>query len=153
MEQIHYVVDTSDKKRYELTPISSGDQYKIRASQGHSLKTVASQDLLEPITQFSTPVIHGTHLQAWQQIKTQGLSRMNRNHVHFAIGLPNDPNVKSGMRKSSQVFIYINTEKAMQDGMVFYRSKNDVVLSDGIEGIIEPKYFEKVIDKQGTSLL
>jgi 2'-phosphotransferase len=98
-------------------------------------------------------VIHGTRLQAWEHIKTKGLSTMNRNHVHFAIGLPGDSNVRSGVRKSSQVFIYIDVHKAMQDGIAFYRSKNDVILSDGKDGIIEPKYFEKVIDTQGTSLL
>lgn len=148
------MVDTSDKKRYELLQLPCG-QYKIRASQGHSLQSVVSDKLLQPISacDHNTPVIHGTHLHAWQQIKTQGLSKMNRNHVHFAIGLPDDPNVKSGMRKSSQVFIYIDTHKAMQDGMRFYRSKNGVILSDGINGIIEPKYFEKVIDKQGNRLL
>lgn len=61
---------------------------------------------------MTTPVIHGTNLEAWKSIQTQGLSKMTRNHIHFAIGLPNDPKVKSGMRKQSQVFIYINVEKA-----------------------------------------
>jgi 2'-phosphotransferase len=61
---------------------------------------------------LNTPVIHGTNFRAWKSIQNQGLSKMDRNHVHFAIGLPDDPNVKSGMRKTSQVFIYINVEKA-----------------------------------------
>jgi 2'-phosphotransferase len=105
-------VDTNDKKRYELLEQRPGVYY-IRASQGHSLKSVESQDLLEEIKEpVTTPVIHGTSNKAWESIKIQGLSKMRRNHVHFAIGLPGDENVKSGMRKTSEVFIYIDVEKA-----------------------------------------
>lgn len=87
----------------------------MRASQGHSLKKIRADDLMEAITEpMDTPVIHGTTLQAWDQIKRQGLSKMGRNHIHFAVGLPDDPNVKSGIRKSSQVFIYIDVDKARQ---------------------------------------
>lgn len=87
----------------------------MRASQGHSLKAIKPDDMMEKITgPLDTPVIHGTTLQAWDQIKKEGLSKMARNHIHFAVGLPDDPNVKSGIRKSSQVFIYIDVDKARQ---------------------------------------
>lgn len=103
-----------------MTEVSPG-QYSIRASQGHSLKSVEAKDLLEEIKEgtLTTPVIHGTTLAAWNSIKTQGLSKMNRNHVHFAVGLPDDKNVKSGMRKTSQVFIYIDVEKARKGKIRF----------------------------------
>lgn len=151
LEQIQHVVDTNDKKRFELK--EENGTYYIRASQGHSLKTVETKDLLVPITEaLSTPVIHGTNKQAWLSIQKQGLSKMNRNHIHFAIGLPNDPKVKSGIRKSSHVFIYIDVEKARKDGIEFYRSTNDVILSSGLDGVIAPIYFEKVMDKEGDRL-
>ncbi|KAI7900447.1 phosphotransferase KptA/Tpt1 [Cokeromyces recurvatus] len=153
-EQIRYVVDTNDKKRYELSELPpTSNNWFIRASQGHSIKSIDSNELLEEITdKIDTCVIHGTNLQAWQHIKEKGLSKMNRNHIHFAVGLPGDPNVKSGIRKTSEIFIYIDTEKARQDGIIFYRSKNHVILSNGIEGIIAPKYFKKVIDKEGKQI-
>lgn len=113
-EQIQYLVDHNDKKRYELTEGSAGE-WLIRANQGHSLKTIIPDSMLEKLTgPIDTPIIHGTSLQAWKQIKQKGLSKMNRNHIHFAIGLPNDPNVKSGIRETSEVFIYVNAEKARQ---------------------------------------
>ncbi|KAI9487531.1 MAG: phosphotransferase KptA/Tpt1 [Benjaminiella poitrasii] len=153
-EQIRYVVDTNDKKRYELNePQAASNEWFIRASQGHSIRSIKSEELLEVYTgSIDTPVIHGTTLKAWQQIKQQGLSKMNRNHIHFAIGLPGDPNVKSGIRNTSNIFIYIDTEKARQDGIKFYKSKNNVILSDGIKGIIAPKYFRKVMDKEGNQI-
>lgn len=113
MEDIRFVVDTNDKKRYELTEIDGS--YFIRANQGHSLKTVESKDLLKEIKKdedLSTPVIHGTTLKAWENIQGQGLSTMTRNHIHFAVGLPNEGHVISGMRNTSQVYIYIDVAKA-----------------------------------------
>jgi len=71
---------------------------------------------------------------------------MSRNHIHFAPGLPNDSGVVSGMRQSCEIYIYINVERAMGDGIKFYRSKNNVILSDGFGGLIPLTYFEKVVD-------
>jgi RNA:NAD 2'-phosphotransferase (TPT1/KptA family) len=56
-------------------------------------------------------------------------------------GSPNDPNVKSGARKDSTVFIKINMEEAMKDGIVFYLSENNVILS---RGPIPPKYLSLI---------
>ena len=49
------------------------------------------------------------------------------------------------MRKSVQVAIFINMKKAMNAGIKFYLSKNGVILSPGLDGIIESKFFEKII--------
>lgn len=74
---------------------------------------------------------------------------MNRLHIHFARGLPNDNRVISGMRKSVQIYIYIDLRKAVNDGIPFYVSANNVILSPGnANGIIESKYFLKVIDSR-----
>ncbi|CEG69056.1 hypothetical protein RMATCC62417_05201 [Rhizopus microsporus] len=163
---IQYVVDHNDKKRFELK--EEDNVYYIRATQGHSIPVINTDELLEKIDKVTTPVIHGTTMKAWESIKNDGLSKMNRIHIHFAIGLPNDPNVKSGVRKSSEVYIFIDADKAMKgnnnnnkkrefinillDGIKFYKSRNDVILSDGIDGTIPPKYFKKAIDKHGDVL-
>lgn len=91
-------------------------------------------------------IIHGTFKKNWQSIKFSGLNKLTRNHIHFSIGLPGSENVKSGVRNNSEVLIYINFEKAINDGIKFYRSENDVILSEGKNGIISSEYFEYVID-------
>ena len=48
------------------------------------------------------------------------------------------------MRSSSDVRIYIDVAKAMQDGIEFYLSENGVILSQGKDGVIAPKYFTRV---------
>ena len=47
----------------------------------------------------------------------------------------------SGFKSKSNALIWINMEKAMADGIKFYRSNNDVILSSGV---IHPKYFIKI---------
>ncbi len=64
-------------------------------------------------------VIHGSYLKFWESIKTNGLSKMNRNHIHFTTQYPEDKPI-SGMRFSCDLFIEINIPKAFQDGIKFY---------------------------------
>ncbi|KAI8145377.1 phosphotransferase KptA/Tpt1 [Fennellomyces sp. T-0311] len=148
-QQIDHVVETNDKQRYKLEEIDN--VWMIRANQGHTVK-VNQEQLLERIVAALPVVIHGTSLKSWQLIKDQGLSRMRRHHIHCATGLPGDTGVISGMRSSSQVYIYIDMAKAMDDGIVFYRSSNQVILTEGQDGVLLPRYFEKVVDRQGNSL-
>lgn len=106
-------------------------------------------------------------------IATQGLSKMGRNHIHLATGLPSS-GVKSGahvyeglsnvissflipflilgMRANSAVMIYLDVPKAMEGGITFFLSANGVVLSPGNdEGIIPPEYFGNVVIKGRTA--
>ncbi|KAJ9070998.1 tRNA 2'-phosphotransferase 1, variant 2 [Entomophthora muscae] len=93
----------------------------IRANQGHSFKLLDPD--LEPLLNSDTfkNVIHGTYLVCWEKIvKSGGLKTMNRTHIHFSFGLPGEDGVISGMRKSSEVFIYIDLEAALRGKSQFY---------------------------------
>jgi RNA:NAD 2'-phosphotransferase (TPT1/KptA family) len=80
----------------------------------HSLQFIQDSDLI-PIHHASDiqTVIHGTYLKNWTKIKTEGLSRMNRLHIHFSPGELGDSQVVSGIRSSCQLYIYIDAEKAL----------------------------------------
>ncbi|KAL7520272.1 hypothetical protein ACHAWX_005006, partial [Stephanocyclus meneghinianus] len=144
----------------------------IRANQGHSYKNIIESDkLLTPLTEeeLSDPslsIIHGTTRKAWEDhIRIEGLRRMKRNHIHFATGLPATRAVSSedgaqrncrevtnitpvsGMRATSQIYIYVNGRKCATDGIQFFRSDNGVILTAGTndEGILPAKYFKKVV--------
>lgn len=69
---------------------------------------------------------------------------MQRNHIHFAPAIPGEGEVISGARASCDVFIEIDMPKAMQDGIKFYVSENNVILTSGLHGILAPKYFKKI---------
>merc|ERR1712218_244679 len=126
----------------------------IRANQGHSIPNVCCDEkslhlsTSSGLEQMNT-LVHGTYYEAWKNIKKSGyLSRMNRNHIHLATGLPSSSHVISGMRKSSQIYIYINTKKcAAENTIPFYQSDNGVILTPGNDsGKLPIDYFLKVID-------
>lgn len=79
---------------------------------------------------------------------------MTRQHIHFATGLPGDSGVISGMRKSADVLIYIDMNKALGDGIKFFKSTNGVILTEGVSGVLPTRYFARVVmAKTGESLL
>lgn len=137
------IVTTSDKKRFE---ISENGLY-IRAAQGHSMSSVKSDKLMRRLTieDGYNECFHGTNKKAAKNIVKTGLNKMTRNHIHFSIGMPGDNNVISGMRTNSEVVIVLDLKRALDDGIVFYLSSNNVILSEGLNGIIQPTYFKDVI--------
>ncbi|XP_008551850.1 tRNA 2'-phosphotransferase 1 [Microplitis demolitor] len=141
IKDIERIVKNDHKQRYTL--IKDGF-LKIKANQGHSIADVNNLSL-KPITiNPDFDIIHGTYFKYWNKIKEQGLSRVNRNHIHFAKGL----NFSCGLRNSAEIFIFIDYKKATDNGLQFFESENGVILSYGNNmGIIEPKYFLKVTDK------
>jgi 2'-phosphotransferase len=130
--------------------------FLIRATQGHSIKTVDAASFLEPLSlsdesKLPDTVVHGTFHATWPAIlQSGGLRCMGRNHIHFATGpslesvlathtddVPQgeskpDSGVISGMRRDAQVLIYIDVRKALAAGVPFWRSENGVILSEGI---------------------
>lgn len=145
-DDIKRVVANNDKNRFSLRVVN--DIVEIKANQGHSIDEI--NDLsLKSLDDVDFDVIHGTYFKNWKTIKIKGLARMKRNHIHFAKGL----NFISGLRRSAEVYIYINFKTAKRDGLQFYESENGVILCAGnSNGVIEPKYFLKAVTKSGEVL-
>lgn len=146
---VQHVVDSNDKQRFS-TRTSCDGRLEIRANQGHSFQL---EDLeLLPITDTSQApqVIHGTYMRAWNDfISKQGLHKMKRTHIHFAMKEPTDETLISGARQSCQVLISIDLEKALNDNYKFFKSANDVILCSGNEeGFLPTKYFKQVIQRK-----
>ena len=140
----------SEKKRFTIKLVNR--KYYIAANQGHSIKINSS--LWKPITlenydQYKNKeIIHGSFLRAKDKILNEGISKMKRIHIHFTTKI--DPNkVISGIRRSCEIYIYIDMEKALQDGYEFFESPNGVILSPGNSiGVLPPEYFIKVLNKK-----
>lgn len=139
LDDIKRIVEKNNKQRFSLEIING--ILEIKANQGHSIFQI-NELSLKILDCVDFNIIHGTYFKYWPKIKTEGLSRMKRNHIHFAKGL----NFINGLRQSAELFVYINFEKAKADGLIFLESENGVVLCSGnSKGFIEPKYFLKVI--------
>jgi 2'-phosphotransferase len=126
-------------------------EFYMRANNGHKITKIDTSALMETITIDDVPAaIHGTSIEAWESIKLTGLHPMERNCVQMASGLPDDPLVKSGIRKTSEIYIWVNLAMAIQDGFRFYRSDNGVICSPNV---IPSKYFSRVENVKTRELI
>ncbi|KAK7207400.1 KptA family-domain-containing protein [Myxozyma melibiosi] len=162
LADVKSIVAADNKTRFKLDyrgpPISTDaaahddpQHWFVRANQGHTMPHI--QIALREITDASEVAfaVHGTNARALPSILRHGLSVAARQHIHLAQRLPDDTDVVSGMRSSSDVLIYIDLKHALADGVDFYESDNGVVLTSGDNGVLHPRYFEKVLrvpDKQ-----
>ncbi|TYZ60500.1 hypothetical protein PybrP1_007952 [[Pythium] brassicae (nom. inval.)] len=149
--QVEEAVRTCAKKRFTLTTDASGAVKFIRANQGHSLALVTDDELLEPLEDPAAidRCIHGTYAKFWDSILEHGLSRMTRNHMHFTTREVVDGEVVSGMRASCNLLLYVDFPRALADGVRFYRSSNNVVLSPGVDGVLDKRYFLRAVRTTG----
>lgn len=148
IDELIQVVDNNDKKRFEVQTVNGN--LMIRAVQGHSKifnDVIDEEKLLDEIIMPLEKCIHGTDSNAWEIIKKDGLKPISRMNIHCAISEPEDDQVISGMRTSAKVLIYIDMKKAMVDGIKFYVSILLYFLTKGQNGVLDPKYFNKVIKK------
>jgi 2'-phosphotransferase len=89
---------------------------------------IQDSDLIPILHSSEIPtVIHGTYFKNWTKIKTEGLSRMRRLHIHFSTAEACDSQVINGMRSSCQLYIYIDAEKALRGKNVTLRTMRTIV--------------------------
>ena len=144
LADIKDVVKNNDKQRFTMKE-SDGNTY-IRANQGHGIdvgKNISNKQLLKKINMPFETCFHGTYRKLADTIKKTGLKTMNRKHIH----LTNSLEAKSGVRSNVSAFVYIDMAMAMADGIEFYTSDNDVILTEGKDGVLDPKYISKITYK------
>lgn len=146
LEDVERVVASNDKQRFKLCKHPEDDRLQIRANQGHSVQVtdLELKEISPDDRDYPREAVHGSYMKHWPSIRSQGLSRMNRTHIHLAPGLPGEDRVISGMRQSCDLAVYIDVTKAMSDGIRFFWSENGVLLTPGdAAGILAPCYFSR----------
>ncbi len=149
---VERVVYLSDKQRLAFR--TEDGELLIRAVQGHSMHEVQDDLLLRSLRvddeDLPEVCVHGTFKQHLSSILRLGLlaggRRGSRNHVHFQPYEPGNARVISGLRGDSQFAIYFDLRRALADGVPFFVSGNNVILSPGIDGVISPDYVVRVRD-------
>lgn len=156
VREVEELVAGKDEKKRFLMKTMNGELW-IRANQGHTIRTVQDSKLLNPINRPDQVkcCVHGTYLFAWEGImRDGGLSRMTRNHIHFAPRPPGADRVISGMRSDCEVAIYLDIVGAAAAGIKFFRSSNDVILTRGDErGMVSARHFDRAVRLSDSSLL
>ena len=125
--------------------------------QGHSIRLVDDRLLLRRLNLEDEELplcVHGTYYSSVDSIvQSGGLRTRGRNHIHFTSSFPGDRRVISGMRNDCDVAIWIELRKALRDGVPFYMSVNEVILSPGIEGLVALRYFLAAQDLKTKKML
>jgi 2'-phosphotransferase len=129
-----------DKQRMDLKLENS--EYFVRANQGHTSGNIDEYQIFEEILKPLDFCIHGTEKKFIDSIVTNGLSKMGRTHIHCINANPNDKlalkAVLSGFKKQSNCVLIIDMAATMSNGMKWYKSKNNVLLT---QGPIDSKFF------------
>ncbi|MFI5952346.1 RNA 2'-phosphotransferase [Cryptosporangium sp. NPDC051539] len=120
------IVATSDKQRFAVRAGPDGVE-RVRANQGHS---VAVDLGLEPATPPGT-LFHGTGAAVLPAIRAEGLIRGRRHHVHLSPDRETARRV-GARRPGTVALLEIDAAGMARDGHTFYRSANDVWLTDAV---------------------
>ncbi len=129
METLEEVVKTNDKKRFAF----NADKTKIRANQGHSLKTI---DLELKAMEPPAFLYHGTVGKFMESIKEKGLQKMSRQHVHLSKDL--ETAIKVGSRRGQTLILNVRAKDMHNGGYAFYQSENGVWLT----GEVPPEFID-----------
>ena len=130
LDSLKEIVETCEKKRYTLDL----ENMKIRANQGHSIDVDLQLEAIQP-PEF---LFHGTANHFLPSILTNGLKKQARHHVHMTEN--KDMALKTGRRHGSGVVLVISSGEMFQKGMLFYKSANNVWLTD----FVPPNFIEEM---------
>jgi putative RNA 2'-phosphotransferase len=120
--ELDEIVTTSAKQRFAF----SEDGRRVRANQGHSTEVELGYEPAEP----PAVLYHGTIASALPAIRQQGLSRMQRHHVHLS---PDENTAQVvGARRGKPVILRIDARAMSAAGHQFYRSLNGVWLTAAV---------------------
>jgi putative RNA 2'-phosphotransferase len=120
--KLEIVVETNSKKRFAF----NADKSRIRANQGHSIPVDLQLEAVKP-PEF---LWHGTVGKFISSIRTSGLQKQQRLHVHLSADTETAAIV--GNRRGSALLLKIHAARMHADGQVFYRSANGVWLTDHV---------------------
>jgi 2'-phosphotransferase len=126
---IQQIVDNDEKNRFYIK------DNLIRANQGHSRRMDIKVELREIQPFELVNIVHGTYKKHLKNIMTNGLNSGTRDHIHCVKDTKQEL-----MRPNCNARVYINVQKAMDEKIKFYESKNGVVLTSGIDNVLAPKY-------------
>ena len=120
LSDIERIIKNSDKKRYEI------NDGKIRATYGHSTVSIEKEKVKPPEVLY-----HGTTHKAYKSIQAVGLRSMERQFVHLSEDIKT-AEIVGKRRESNPVILKIDSRRAHENGVGFYRGNDTTWLSDEI---------------------
>jgi len=111
----------------------------LLTAQGHSVEVELGYEPATP----PEMLYHGTTMRFMDSVLSQGLKKMQRHHVHLSESI--EQTMKVGQRRGRPVLLEIDSGQMHRDGLVLYRTPNNVWLTDHVP----PHYIHLVLDTAG----
>jgi putative RNA 2'-phosphotransferase len=131
MDILEEIVRTDEKQRYSFNE----NKTLIRANQGHSVIVDLGLESVQP----PKCLYHGTGKKYFESINKNGLIHKSRQYVHLSSDLITAVSV--GERHGIPIIYVIDSDKMYRDGFLFFKSENDVWLTDRVPA----EYFIRTI--------
>ena len=125
------IVKEDSKGRYSFNE----DKTKIRANQGHSIDVDVELEVKTP----PDILYHGTATKYEESINSIGLQPKTRLYVHMTEDL--EVAKTTGTRHGKLIVYQIDAKKMNDDGILFYKSVNNVWLTKDVE----TKYLKRIM--------
>ena len=119
---VEEIVATSPKRRFAI----SDDGRRVRANQGHSIEIDLGYEPKEPPERL----FHGTVSSSIASIRSDGLKRMARHHVHLSPDVATARAV--GVRRGKPMVLQIAAARMHRDGHAFFLAANGVWLTERV---------------------
>lgn len=120
LSELKEIVSTDKKQRYSFDSTYTC----IRANQGHSVNVKMNFKEFIPIKEL----YHGTSINVKDIIFKEGIKKQSRQYVHLSQDI--ETAKKVGERHGKPFIFIIDAVKMYEDGIKFYISENNVVLTD-----------------------
>ena len=130
-DTLEKIVNEDEKGRYSFNE----DKTKIRANQGHSIDVDVGLEVKTP----PDILYHGTATKYEKSINSIGLQPKTRLYVHMTEDL--EVAKITGMRHGKLIVYQIDAKKMNNDGILFYKSVNNVWLTKDVE----TKYLKRIM--------
>ncbi len=132
LDELRTVVRQSNKQRFSF----SDDGLWIRANYGHSITVDLSYSPAVP----PDVLYHGTALRNLKAIRSNGLTKGNRQYVHLSPDF--DTAMGIGQRHGKPIVLKVQSGRMHSDGHEFYLSSSGIWLTD----CVPPQYlvFQKL---------
>jgi 2'-phosphotransferase len=145
LDDIFEIVYDDSRGRYTIK--ESLDTFYIKANHGHSI-LIPNSPVKEILNTNSYKILsyECTH-QEWLLIKgDKGLRKKN-----IELKVPKNNYNRRNIRYNKSVVIYINLEKALEQGIKFKIYSNGKILTQGLNGFVSIDFFTKVYDIKSDS--
>ncbi|EDY20782.1 Phosphate acetyltransferase [Chthoniobacter flavus Ellin428] len=120
--ELEEIVVTNEKKRFAF----SDDGRRIRANQGHSIEVSLGYTPQVPPARL----FHGTATRFLDSIRSDGLKKMERHHVHLSAD--EETAHKVGQRHGKPLILLIKADAMHAANHSFFLSENGVWLTDAV---------------------